>query len=280
MTSVFQPVFSRSLFRRWVLPASMVIAAVLTATVTPASAQIYVGERDGDVDTPLVLSNFSSSETPQLIVAPLVAAPHSSIANDLLVTADVPALSRQSSAAVGSIRTAPAVPAHLLPIFVSVAHEQSVPASLLMAVAAAESGFNARAVSPKGALGLMQLMPETARQHGVHQVWSVLDNVRGGAAHLRQLIKRFSGQQALALAAYNAGAQAVLNAGSQIPPFDETQHYVPKVLAWQSQYEKVAERLPTGVHRERRERESRAVSPVPERRFMAMQDAPRTMRLP
>ncbi len=150
-----------------------------------------------------------------------------------------------------------------------------VDSALIKAIIRAESGFNPLAISRKGAKGLMQLMPQTARQHGVREVWSVLDNVRGGAAHLRQLLTRFSGRQALALAAYNAGEQAVLNAGSQIPPFDETQRYVPKVLAWQFQYEKVTGRSPARVDPVRR-----AVAPTAERRLASMQDTPRTIRLP
>ena len=280
MSPVFHPVFSRSPPRRPVLPASTVFAALLMASVGPVHAQIYVSEPIGNADAPVVLSNFSSDETPRLIVAnPTAASPTSQPAgypageqNASAATAQRPL---SSTAMVGRIHEAPRVPAHLLPIFASAAREHSLPASLLMAVAAAESGFNAHAVSPKGALGLMQLMPDTARQHGVRQVWSVLDNVRGGAAHLRQLLNRFSGQQALALAAYNAGERAVLNAGLQIPPFDETQRYVPKVLAWRSQYEKVTEPSPTGVPRQHR-----TSAPNPERPLVSVQVATRTMRLP
>lgn len=249
-------------------------AVLLMAAVSPVCAQVYVSEPTNDADAPLVLSNFSSSETPRLIVAPAAAVAPSSRAG-ATPGPSTPATPPTAQAAVGRVQAAPAVPAHLLAVFATAAREHGLPASLLMAVAAAESGFNARAVSPKGALGLMQLMPQTARQHGVREVWSVLDNVRGGAAHLRQLLTRFSGRQALALAAYNAGEQAVLNAGSQIPPFDETQRYVPKVLAWQFQYEKVTGRSPARADPVRR-----AVAPTAERRLASMQDTPRTIRLP
>ncbi|ACB34876.1 Lytic transglycosylase catalytic [Leptothrix cholodnii SP-6] len=249
-------------------------AGLLMATVSPVCAQVYVSEPTGDVDAPLVLSNFSSSETPHLIVAPAAAVAPPSRA-EAASRPSIPATGPTAQAAVGRIHAAPAVPANLMAVFASAAREHGVPASLLMAVAAAESGFNARAVSPKGALGLMQLMPQTARQHGVREVWSVLDNVRGGAAHLRQLLTRFPGRPALALAAYNAGEQAVLKAGSQIPPFDETQRYVPKVLAWQTHYQKFVEQPITRSYPQRK-----AMPPVAERRLASTQGTPRTIRQP
>jgi soluble lytic murein transglycosylase-like protein len=162
---------------------------------------------------------------------------------------------------------APAVPSHLMPLFAAVAREHAVPAGLLMAVAAAESGFDARAVSPKGAMGLMQLMPQTARELGVHQVWSALDNLRGGAAHLKGLLVRFAGDPGLALAAYNAGERAVIEAGRQIPAFDETRRYVPKVLAWRAQYQSLVEAPVQHMPAHRT-----AVRKVNDRRFAAMSD--------
>ncbi|MEY8877057.1 MAG: lytic transglycosylase domain-containing protein [Leptothrix sp. (in: b-proteobacteria)] len=224
-----------------------------------AQAQVFVSASTGDAadeQTPLVLSNFSSADTPVLLMeAPVVVAPPVDANNTTAASGKTSLVGSTASALAqvtglgGLIDTpvafiaapagAPAVPLHLLPLFAATAREQSVPASLLMAVAAVESGFNSRAMSPKGALGLMQLMPDTARQHGVRQVWSVSENLRGGAAHLRGLLVRFAGQTSLALAAYNAGEQAVLKAGRRIPDFDETQRYVPKVLAWVQQYERL-----------------------------------------
>jgi soluble lytic murein transglycosylase-like protein len=82
----------------------------------------------------------------------------------------------------------------------------------------------------------MQLMPATARRFGVQDVWSVEDNLRGGAAYLRWLTDFFRGDVTLAVAAYNAGENAVLRAGRRIPPYEETRRYVPKVLAWRAHY--------------------------------------------
>ncbi len=106
----------------------------------------------------------------------------------------------------------------------------AVEANLLRAVIVVESGFNARAVSPRGAVGLMQLMPATAARFGVGDVYDPRENVHGGARYLRFLMDRFGQDLRLALAAYNAGEQAVERNGGRIPPFAETQAYVPRVL--------------------------------------------------
>lgn len=105
-----------------------------------------------------------------------------------------------------------------------------VDASLLHAVIRAESAYNPRAVSPKGAAGLMQLMPATARRYGVADRFDPDQNVLGGALYLRDLLARFDGQLELALAAYNAGEGAVQKYGGRIPPYAETQRYVPQVM--------------------------------------------------
>jgi soluble lytic murein transglycosylase-like protein len=103
-------------------------------------------------------------------------------------------------------------------------------AALLHAVVQVESGYNPRAVSRKGALGLMQLMPATARRYGVADPMDAAQNLLGGARYLRDLLDQFHGSKELALAAYNAGAGAVLAHGGRIPPFAETTRYVPAVL--------------------------------------------------
>jgi len=107
--------------------------------------------------------------------------------------------------------------------------EQGLDPALLHAVIQVESGYNDRAVSAKGAKGLMQLMPETARSLGVTNIDNPSANLRGGAQYLRQLIGSF-GDLTLALAAYNAGAGAVRRHAMHVPPFAETQAYVAAVL--------------------------------------------------
>lgn len=108
--------------------------------------------------------------------------------------------------------------------------EHGLPEALLHAVIRAESNYDPRAVSPKGAAGLMQLMPDTARELGVADVWDPAANIRGGARYLKRLLEMFDQDLSLAVAAYNAGPGAVIGSGSAIPPFAETQRYVPRVL--------------------------------------------------
>lgn len=107
--------------------------------------------------------------------------------------------------------------------------EHGLDPQLVHSVVTVESGYNARAVSPKGALGLMQLMPATARVLRVSNAFDPEENVRGGVQWLGRLLERFNGNVVLALAAYNAGEGAVLRYGG-VPPYRETRQYVSRIM--------------------------------------------------
>jgi hypothetical protein len=108
--------------------------------------------------------------------------------------------------------------------------------ALIHAVISAESGYNTFARSPRGAAGLMQLMPETARRYGVKNRLDPAQNIRGGARYLADLIRLFKNDLQLALAAYNAGESAVVKFGNRIPPYSETMTYVPRVMTYYRKY--------------------------------------------
>ena len=116
------------------------------------------------------------------------------------------------------------------------AKSHGVDPALVQAVITAESGFNPNAISRAGASGLMQLMPDTARRYGVQNIFDPVENIHGGVRYLRDLLALFNGNLRLALAGYNAGENAVIRAGNNIPPYDETQRYVPKVIHYYDRF--------------------------------------------
>lgn len=124
-----------------------------------------------------------------------------------------------------------AVPAssRLRPMIRSASDRYGVDPRLVEAIIAVESAFDPGAVSPKGAMGLMQLMPETADRYAVQNPFDPLQNISGGIRYLRDLLSRFNGNLRLALAAYNAGETAV-NMYQGVPPYRETRTYVKRVL--------------------------------------------------
>lgn len=132
-----------------------------------------------------------------------------------------------------------AVVRRFAPIVERAARAHGVDEALVHAVIFAESSYDPRAVSPAGATGLMQLMPATAQQYGVRDLFDPAQNVSGGVRFLRDLLARFDGNIELALAAYNAGANAVIRAGNRVPPYPATAAYVPKVIDYYRHFQAV-----------------------------------------
>lgn len=117
-----------------------------------------------------------------------------------------------------------------------VAREQKLEPALIHAVVTVESGYNANARSPKGATGLMQVMPATGKRYGITNLRNPLENLRAGARYLRDLIELFGDNLQLAIAAYNAGEGSVIRSGNAIPNYPETRAYVPRVLRYYETY--------------------------------------------
>jgi soluble lytic murein transglycosylase-like protein len=126
--------------------------------------------------------------------------------------------------------------ARYAPIIDAAARTNGVDAGLLHAVIRVESGYNPKALSVKGASGLMQLIPDTARRYGVNNIFDPAENIGAGARYLKDLLVMFNQNTELALAGYNAGENAVIRAGRRIPSYPETLAYVPKVIGYYRTY--------------------------------------------
>ena len=124
------------------------------------------------------------------------------------------------------------------PLVEKAAREHQVDRALLSAVITVESGFDPNAVSSKGAVGLMQLMPETARRYGITNLYDPAQNIQGGAKYLRYLMRKFNNDLSLTLAAYNAGEETIQRYGNRLPPYQETILYVPKVMDVYRRYQR------------------------------------------
>jgi soluble lytic murein transglycosylase-like protein len=122
------------------------------------------------------------------------------------------------------------IPSGYLPFIVEASQTYGIPTELIHAVISVESNYNPRAVSSKGARGLMQLMPATAKRFGARNSLDPRQNILGGSQYLRWLLDYFNEDLELTLAAYNAGEGAVVSAGRKIPKYSETERYVPKVM--------------------------------------------------
>lgn len=215
------------------LNALALLLAGCCLMAAPSQAQVFAGE---SASGSVVLSYMQSADTPTLVVS----APELAV-SDAAADPNLPVPGRL--AAAGTSWKIPALPPHYRSIILKEAREQQVPAELIAAVAAAESGFDARARSPKGAMGLMQLMPDTARRFQVTDRLSAVQSVHGGAAYLRWLSIRFRNDLSRVIAAYNAGENAVELAGG-MPPFPETKAYLPRVLAYMRHFAKEFASLP------------------------------------
>ena len=123
------------------------------------------------------------------------------------------------------------------PMVESASRTHGVDVALVHAVISAESGYNPAALSKAGARGLMQLMPGTAKRYGVQNIHDPMENINGGVKYLRDLLTLFNGNLELAVAAYNAGENAVIRHGNRIPPYAETANYVPKVLGFYRKFQ-------------------------------------------
>ena len=183
--------------RRKAVPVLCAGAAFALLTAAPAAAQVLEIQPDGGVVTYAGPAVYASEGVKSLIARPA--------------------------------QPAAAAPAEISAAIRESAERHAVSAPLAEAVAWQESRFRQTAVSPKGALGVMQLMPQTARSLGVDAA-DARANVEGGVTYLAQMLARFNGDQRLALAAYNAGPGAVLRYGG-VPPYAETQAYVRSILS-------------------------------------------------
>jgi soluble lytic murein transglycosylase-like protein len=181
----------------------MVVVCAVVGLPMPAGAQIYSWR---DANGVLTLSDRPQNADAQAVTVPVAPA---------------------GQMIVG--RTNP----EFDPLIRQHARDQGIRAELVRAVIQVESAFNRWAVSPKGAMGLMQLMPATAKELGVSDPFNPAENIRGGVTYLRQLLDRYNDDEKLALAAYNAGPTAVDRYGSKIPPYKETRNYVQKITGIQ-----------------------------------------------
>lgn len=208
--------------------ASLAILAAWSLAPSPARADIYTYR---DANGVLHISNIRSNPRYKLYMRTPAARP------------------QLASAAPGAHPAALALPsaarrARYAQMIQDASLTYQLDPALLHAVISAESGYNPNAVSPKGAVGLMQLMPATARRYGVVNVFDPWQNIQAGARYLKDLLLMFNNDTRLAVAAYNAGEGAVLKYGYHIPPYLETVNYVPKVMRFYERYRtKMANKL-------------------------------------
>lgn len=184
----------------------------------PAWADIYALT---DADGAISLSNVPTDERYTV----LIAAPQQTVAAAASVTV------------VRTKKTGLARKAGYDQVVDEVSRSHGLESALLHAVISVESSYNPKAMSSKGAAGLMQLMPQTAKRYGVADSFDPRENLNGGARYLKDLLRMFNNDTRLALAAYNAGEHAVMKYGNRIPPYRETLRYVPRVMDFYQRYQ-------------------------------------------
>lgn len=200
-------------------PARILALLLLGSAAAPVSADVY-----GFVDEHGVahFSDVALDARYQLFLKDKPRPEQTTLAEGVPLTVNAPPLPQSRR--------------HYVDMIARVAREQKVDAALLHAVVMVESAYNPQAVSPKGATGLMQLMPDTGKRYGVTNLMDPLQNLRGGARYLRDLLALFNNNLGLVLAAYNAGEGAVIRFGNAIPPYRETREYVPRVMQHYQRY--------------------------------------------
>ena len=207
----------RPLIQMLTQPRSILLLVLCLASVGASAGDIFVRQAEGQST---VLSNVPQGDGFSLLLA---AAPEP--------VAPVSLNPQPAAAAAPPPKTTLLARARSYQTWVDEAARRSqVNARLLHAVIATESGYNPLALSRKGAVGMMQLLPATARRYGVADSRDARQNIDGGARYLADLLRLFHNDTRLALAAYNAGEDAVLRHGGRVPPYAETQAYVPRVL--------------------------------------------------
>lgn len=190
---------------RWAGCRGIAAGLAVACLAATAQAQIYAKADPNSDSGTIILTNVPEDRSYAVVVAaPPSAAPAAKAAGE--------------------------PPPELQAVIQEASVQQQVDPALVRAVMRAESAYNAKAVSPKGAKGLMQLMPATASRFGVKDIFDARENVHGGARYLRHLLDLFGNNLELALAAYNAGESAVIKAGYKVPDFPETKAYVPRVI--------------------------------------------------
>lgn len=210
------------------VPHSVLFAVLGLVSLTASADDIFVRQ---DVGQSVVISNVPSTDGFSLLIAD----PQKNVP-----TAGLRHLGGQTPQSNATLPTTLLARAKLyVPLVDEVARENRLDARLLHAVIAAESAYNPAARSPKGAVGIMQLLPATARRFGVADSLDARQNIQGGARYLAHLLQIFQNDTQLALAAYNAGEYAVWRYGGKIPPYRETVDYVPRVMGFYRRFESV-----------------------------------------